>query len=375
MKHWLRILAATAAAAWLASSAAEPTSTGQKILIGMSAPLSGPLAPQGRELERGVRAGLAQAAGAGGIAGRQIELVVQDDAGQPERAVANTRALLDAGVLALTAYQGAASIEAVLPLIDQSGIALIGASSSAEVLRDPPRRGVFNLRAGAREEAAAMVLQLDTVGLSEIAVVAQDDALGRAGLEGVQVELVRLAIKPQAVVRLARDASGAQVIQAAQAACKSRPQALVLVLDARNALEVIRAARKTGCQPQFYAMSEAGAQLAAGASAAGELAGVIVSQVLPHPGTASSPIVQDYRRQILDAPPTYPGLEGFLYGRVVVEALRRCARDLTRRCLATALETRPVEMGGYRVQFGPNDRRGSRFVEMTIVTPEGRFRR
>lgn len=347
---------------------------GQQLLIGMSAPLSGPQAYHGRELERGLRAGFASLNDAGGIAGKRVDLVVLDDGGQADRAIANTRALLESGVLALTGYQGAASIEASLPLVEQSGTPMIGVSSSAEVLREPPRRTVFNLRAGAREEAAAMVLQLDTVGLSEIAVVAQDDALGRAGLEGIEVELVRLAIKPQAVVKLAKDASLTDVGKAVQTVCKSRPQALVLVLDSRNALGVIQAARKASCLPQFYAISEAGAQLATSA-ASGELAGVVVSQVVPHPGTASLPITLDYRRQIGGATPSYTGLEGFIYARVITEALRRCVRDLSRRCLVNALEGRPVELGGYRVQFGPNDRRGSKFVEMTIVTPDGRLRR
>jgi hypothetical protein len=41
----------------------------------------------------------------------------------------------------------------------------------------------------------------------------------------------------------------------------------------------------------------------------------------------------------------------------------------------SALEGRPLDAGGWRVQFAPDDRRGSRFVEMTIVTSDGRVRR
>lgn len=360
----------------LTTMAAEPGVTAQKVTIGMSAPLTGSLAYYGQELERGVRAGLAQVNAAGGVGGREIDLLVKDDAGQPSRTLANTRALLESGILALTGYHGAASIEAVLPLVEEAGVPMIGAASSAEVLREPPRRLVFNLRAGAREEAAAMVLQLDTVGLTKISTIAQDDALGRAGLEGIQVELIRLTLKLQAVVTLAKDAAAADVERAVQAACKERPQALVLALDAGNAMAVIRSARNAGCFPQFYVMSEAGAQLLAGAASPHELSGVVVSQVVPHPSTGAAPATLDYQRQLkAGAVPSYPGLEGFIYARVLIEGLRRCGKDPSRRCLIRALESRAIDVGGYRVQFGPTARRGSNFVEMTIVTPDGRFRR
>lgn len=361
-----------------AASHAEPGVTAQKIVLGMSAPLSGPLATYGVGLEQGLRLGIGQVNASGGVGGREIELRVLDDAGQPQRTVSNTRALLDAGVLALTGYHGTGGVEAVLPVLDANAVPLVGVASSAEVLREPVRNWVFNLRAGAREEAAAMVTQLDAVGLSEIAVIAQDDALGSAGLEGIRVELARLAIGTTAVARIPGDGSGAAVAKAVQAVCARRPQALVLVTDARNALGVIRQARRSQCMPQFYVMSEAGAQLLADPATARELAGVVVSQVAPHPTAANLPVVAEYRQLLAQAgggAPSYPGVEGFLYARVIAEALRRCGREPTRRCLVSALEARPLEAGGWRVQFAPDNRRGSRFVEMTIVTPDGRVRR
>jgi ABC-type branched-subunit amino acid transport system substrate-binding protein len=221
-----------------------------------------------------------------------------------------------------------------------------------------------------------MVLHLDTIGLTEIAVLAQDDALGRAGLEGIQIELMRLAMRPQAVVRLASDAGAAAVGDAVQQACRGRPQGLVLVLDARNALAAVRAARRIACGAQYYVTSEAGAQLLAAGAQSSEMAGLIVSQVVPHP-SAPLPIATEFQRAAAAAgvAPSHAALEGFIYARVLAETLRRCARDLTRRCLVASLEAKPLDLGGYRVQFAPNDRRGSRFVEMTIVTADGRFRR
>lgn len=371
---FLRASLCTAAALLAQDARSEPGVTSARIAIGMSAPLSGPLSHYGLELAKGLRLGLEQLNAAGGTAGRRVELLARDDGGQPDRAVANAQALLDEGVLAFTGLHGASSVAAVLPFIEKSGALLLGTASGAEVLREPPMRQVFNLRAGAREETAAMVLHLDTVGTTDIAAIAQDDALGSAALEGVQFELTRLAIRPQALVRLPVQPSPADVARAVQAACKAKPQALVLGLNASNVLSVIRTARKAGCAPQFYAMSEAGAELLATTGVPGELGGVVVSQVLPHPRTTSVPVAADYLR-LAGAAPTYAGLEGFVYARVIAEGLRRCATAITRQCLVNVLEARAVDVGGYRVEFRPNDRRGSRFVEMTIITPDGRFRR
>lgn len=377
----LLLLAALALACGLLAAppahAAEAGVSAQRVVLGMSVPLTGPLAPYGSDLAQGLKLGLAQANAGSGVNGRSIELVVKDDGGRPEQALANTRALLDAGVLALTGYHGPRSLEAVLPLIEQAGVPLLGAASSAELLREPVRAAVFNLRAGAREEAEAMVLQLDTLGITNVAAIVQDDALGRAGLEGLQFQLTRLALRPTAVLRLPADADAATSTSAVGAACRTSPQALMLALDARNTLAVIRAARHQDCRPQFYVMSEAGAQLLAGAAATGELAGVVVSQVVPHPAATSLPVVADFQRHAAQArlKPSHPALEGYLYARAIVEALRRCGRDPTRSGLVAALEARPLDLGGYLLKFTPADHRGSRFTEMTIVTQDGKFRR
>ncbi len=359
-------------------SMAEPGVTSQSIVIGMSTPLTGPNARYGNDLKLGLELGFEQVNGSGGLHSRKIELWVQDDGGKPERALANTRAMLSSGVLALTGYHGARAIEAVLPLVDESGVPMVGAASSAEVLREPARRGLFNLRAGASEETAAMVYQLDSLGVTRIATIAQEDGLGLAGLEGMNTELLRLAMRPTGVVRIAPEAAAPAVAQAVETVCKTQPQALLLALDARSALAVIRQARKLGCTPQFYVMSEAGADLLAEGVKPSELTGVVVSQVLPHPGNTSQPLVAEYQRQMARRPgasPSYAGLEGFLYARVLSEALRRCGREPTRKCLVEILESRRLEVDGWRLQFAPGERRGSRFVEMTIISADGKLRR
>lgn len=357
----------------LAFSATEARAT---IAIGMSAPLTGPQAAYGTQLRSGLLLGLNEANKKGGIAGRQIVLMVKDDAGSPEQAIKNTRALMDEGVIALTGYHGAQAIEAVLPLIESSTVPLVGVAGGAEWLREPARRNVFNLRAGIREEAAAMVLHLDTLSLREVAVLAQADAMGDAGLEGVQVELVRLAMRPHATVRVSPQASDVALEKAVDEACRTKPQGLLMILNGSNVRTALVSARRRGCSAHYYMTSEAGGQLLLAGSPGLEMAGVIVSQVVPHP-SSPLPVSLAFQRASAEGAKTqtHGELEGYIYARVLIESLLRCSNDLTSRCLVKTLESRPVDIGGYQVQFSPGNRRGSRFVEMTVITADGRLRR
>ena len=59
--------------------------------------------------------------------------------------------------------------------------------------------------------------------------------------------------------------------------------------------------------------------------------------------------------------------------KTLVEGLKRTGKDLTRDKLVSSLEGMGnVDFGGYRVNYSPNSRQGSRFVELTVVGPGGK---
>jgi len=68
-------------------------------------------------------------------------------------------------------------------------------------------------------------------------------------------------------------------------------------------------------------------------------------------------------------------MEGYLAARVMTEGLKRIGSRPTRESLVTALETlREESFGGFMVSFSPTDHVASRFVEMSMLTAEGRVR-
>jgi len=68
-------------------------------------------------------------------------------------------------------------------------------------------------------------------------------------------------------------------------------------------------------------------------------------------------------------------MEGFIAGKVIIEAVRRQGAKPTREGTASALDAmQGYDLGGYLVGFRPDMHNGSRFVELTIVSSTGRIR-
>jgi len=95
-------------------------------------------------------------------------LVDYDDRYEPINAVSNTERLIDHDkVFALLNFLGTPTTRAILPMVSESNIVLLGPISGAELLRQPIQPFVFNTRASYREEAEMLVSHLvaDTLSL------------------------------------------------------------------------------------------------------------------------------------------------------------------------------------------------------------------
>jgi ABC-type branched-subunit amino acid transport system substrate-binding protein len=182
---FLRLCAAAVAGPLHRWARAASVDTGH-IRLGMSAPFSGPNGAYGAQMRHGILACLNAVNKEGGIGGRKLELVSLDDGYEPPAAVANTKRLIEQEhVFALLGFYGTASTTAVMPVLDQTGVPLVGTISGTESLRKPEQRHIFHLRASYGDETAAIVKNLVTVGMTRVAVLYQDDGFGKAGLDGV----------------------------------------------------------------------------------------------------------------------------------------------------------------------------------------------
>jgi branched-chain amino acid transport system substrate-binding protein len=345
-----------------------------KIVLGQSAAMTGPAAQLGIQFQAGAKLLFDRVNAAGGINGKTIELKTLDDGYEPERCGANTRKLIDDDVFALFGYIGTPTSVVALPLATNAKIPFLAPFTGAQGLRDPFNRYAFHVRASYFDETARIVNQLYAVGMKNIAVFYQNDAYGQAGLAGVNRALAAVNSKPVALATVERNS--VDVANAVKTIGAAKPEAVVQISAYKSCAAYIREARKAGSGAQFFNVSFVGT--AALATELGQDArGVVVSQVMPFPFAAVTPLSAEF---VKAAPAgkvdlNYSSMEGYVAAKVFVEALRRAGNNPTRDALISGLESlREFNLGGFFVDFSPTKHTGSTYVDLTILTSDGRVR-
>ena len=348
-----------------------------RIILGQSAAFSGPAAQLGIQMNKGAKIYFDQVNANGGINGHAIEMRTLDDGYEPDRCKANTEKLIKEDVFGLIGYVGTPTCVAALPLISDAKIPFFGPFTGAEALREPFNKWVFHLRASYYDETGLIVKQLTSLGLKKIAVFYQNDAYGKAGLEGVKRALKPLGLEPIALGTVERNT--VDVAKAVAEITPKMPDAIVQISAYKSCAAFIREARKSGYGGTFFNVSFVGTQALAD-ELGREGRGIMVSQVMPFPFSTTTPISREYLDAVgkagPEAQPNYSSMEGYLSAKVFAEGLRRAGRNPTRDSLVSALESiQNASFGGFRVDFSPKDHVASHFVDLSMLTEDGKVRR
>ena len=351
--------------------------SGNRVVLGQSAAFTGAAAQLGIQFHAGAKLYFDQLNAQGGVNQTQIELRQLDDGYEPDRCAENTRKLLDDEVFALFGYIGTPTSVVALPLAIKAQTPFFAPFTGAMGLRQPFNRMAFHMRASYNDETALIVRQLTNLGLKKIAVFYQNDAYGKAGLSGVNLALEAQSLKPVATATVERNsvdvASAVNTINAAQ------PDAVVQISAYASCAAYIRAARKAGYGGSFYNVSFVGTQALAD-TLGKEGAGVAVTQVVPSPYSSARPLTREFLAMIAQGgnkvQPNFSSMEGFMAAKLFTEGLRRGgAGRPTRNSLIEGLESiRDLSMGGFNVSFGPDNHVASKFVELSMLTGDGRIR-
>lgn len=360
-----------------ARSFADPGVMADKIILGQAAVFEGPASALGLGMRDGLTAAFAEANAKGGVAGRKIELLTQDDGYEPGKSIEATKALIAKDVFALVGPVGTPTSMAAHPIAKEAGLPFIGAFTGAEGLRDPYLPHVVNVRASYFQETEVWIERLvKDKGFSKIAIFYQDDAFGRAGLAGVKKAMD--ARKMSLVAEGTFERNTVAVRSALLEIRKANPEAVVMVGPYKPCAEFIKLCKQVKFAPVFMNISFVGSDaLAAELGEAG--AGVYVTQVVPLPTDASIPVVKAYQAALAasdaqDKKPGFVSLEGYLVGRTVLAALEKAGKDPTRTAFMAALTNGSYDFGGFKMTFGPNDNRGSDDVYLTVIGSDGSFK-
>ncbi|MGE5640230.1 MAG: ABC transporter substrate-binding protein [Clostridia bacterium] len=369
------LLCGLALAAAAAQASAETGVTSDTILLGQAAVFSGPAAQLGIQMRNGIEAYFKEVNEKGGVNGRRLKLVTEDDKYEPAAAPAASRKLIEEQkVFALMGYVGTPTGVAHLPVVTQAKVPLVGMFTGAEALRVPFNRYVFHVRASYYDETDKIVEQVVSTGGKKIAVFYQDDAYGQAGLKGTEIAMTKRNLKVAALGKFERNT--VKVEEAVKTLNAAQPDAVVMIGAYTACAEFIKQMKKAGSGSQFYNVSFVGSTSLANALGKDGV-GVAISQVVPFPWALSLPVVKEYQQLSKKAGFTdynFGALEGFLTAKVMVEGLKRTGKDLTREKFIDAMEKmQDVDLGGFFVGYSPKNHQGSKFVDLTIIAHDGKF--
>ena len=353
-----------------------------RIIFGQSAAFSGPAQELGRNMRRGIEAAFYEANSRGGVHGRTLELVSRDDAYEPEAAIANTVDLIEVeSVFALIGAVGTPTSRSATPIAAAAGIPYIAPFTGAAFLRDPKWDNIINLRASYNQETEEMVARLtEDLGVQRIAVMYQDDSFGRAGYRGAVSALERRGMEPVAIGLYTRNTTAVKT--GLLDLRRGNPEAVIIIGAYKPVAELISWTRYMGLNPVFMTVSFVGSNALAEELGAGG-AGVYVTQVVPFPTDVDAPAVDAYlnalnvyasENGLPQITPGFVSFEGYLAGRLAIEALERCGRDVNRACFLRELHSAEIiNIDGFQLHYGNNDNQGSDEVFLTVIGDDGAY--
>jgi branched-chain amino acid transport system substrate-binding protein len=360
------------------SALAEEGVTKDRIVFGQVAALEGPAQALGQGMRQGLLAAFAEANRAGGIAGRQLELKSADDSYEPQKMIEAMKKMLgEDNVFAIVGPVGTPTANAGQPIATEAKVPFIGAFTGAEFLRNPHKRYVVNVRSSYFQETEAWIERLtNDLGITRIAILYQDNTFGLAGLNGVKIAMAKRNMSLVASGTFRRNTTA--VKSALLEIMKANPEAVVTVGPYKPIAEFIKLARQAKLDAVFVAISFVGPDALA-QEMGDQGAGVIVSQVVPFPGDTSLPVVASYQTALAaldpDAKPGFVSLEGYLVGRLVIEALKRVPGEPTREALLDAItSTGAFALDGIELIYGPAKNQGMDQVFFTILQGDGSFK-
>ncbi len=349
------------------------------LTIGQIAPLSGVLATTGAQMVLGAKVCFDAVNARGGIHGAQIRTLVADDGYKVPETVRLTREMVARPeVVALFGFAGSSNIAKLLEenVLADAGIALVAPYTGGELLRTPFNPWIFHVRAGYADEAEHMVAQLNTMGITRIAVMYQDDAFGKSGLDGVEAALKRRGQTLVASASYPRNTG--DVADAVRSIITAQAQSIIMIAVNKPAAAFARQYREAGGGAQLFNISVVDPAELVKLGGLENVRGLGISQVVPYPYRPSLPVVREFQAALKKYAPeaevNYTNFEEYLGAKVLVEGLRRAGPRPTRAKVIAALESiERFDLGGVTITYGPKQRVGSQYVEVTVIGGEGKL--
>ena len=353
----------------------EPGIDRQQIIIGQNITLQGGKNKYGVEVQAGIQLLLKDVNTAGGVYGRKITVRTLDDDNQAAKAEANTKQLIDDGAFVIFGSIEGGPSTAVMKAANAQKVPFFGPMAGSPELRRPHQQLVFPVRAEHREEFISLIRYGASTGLKKVAFFHADSDTGRLHLQNVRLAATDAKVAVALAVPFKSDITDAKLDDVVR---EMGAQGVDMVLNHGSVgvyERLLRKMRAAGLRTQFLAVNSGSTQLAAGL---GPLAlGMIFSQVVPNPWTRKTFIVREYQdafhRTFPNREFSYGSLEGYLTAKALVTALNMAGPQPTRSSFVKNLTSQKIDLGNIEIAYYPGNHAGSVFVDLAMVTRDGKF--
>lgn len=370
MKFFLRLsfLSLLFSSLW-APARAEEGVTDTEIKLGMVNVQSGPASGLGKGMKAGADALFKAVNGKGGVHGRQINLLSADDGYEPNKAVDETLKMIEQSkVFSLFGYVGTPTANAVIPIVKEMDVPLVGLFTGAMSLRQPVTPQIFNVRASYDNEAETLVEYFMSKGAKTVAVFYQDDGFGAAVLSGTEKALKKRNMTVLAKGTFQRNTLAIKA--GLTAMLEAKPDAVVMVGPYTPLAAFIKEAKASGLKSQLGTVSFVGTDnLVAQVGQDGD--GVLISQVVPFPDDNDLAINRECRAALAANGGDKLGFvnfEGCITAKVMVVALEAAGKTPTRKGLVEAMQgMKSFDLGGMTLGFSADNHQASSTVFLTQI--------
>jgi branched-chain amino acid transport system substrate-binding protein len=369
------ILAATALVLALPAAAGEPVRgvTDAEIIIGTYTDLSGVTAMWGVNNSNSWRMVFDQVNAAGGINGRKIKYIIEDNQYQVPRSVQAANKLINRdGVFIMVANGGTPMNNAVMPDQLAKGVANVFPLTSARSMYEPLHHLKFGLGSSYYDQIrAGLKFFVEKRGKKQVCSMAQDTDFGRDITDGVkdQLKAENLVLAGETLHKPTDTDFSASVARMRDAHC----DLIVLGSIVRDAVQIISAVRKTGWNVDMMGQAASYDDVVAtvpGGTTEGFYS--MTPMLFATEGETSPDVkafVATYHKEY-GKDPNFAAQIGFTGAQVVVQALKNAGKDLTPDSFVASMESiknyRDV-FGSPTISFSPTKHQGSNESFLCVI--------
>ncbi|HZZ84255.1 MAG TPA: branched-chain amino acid ABC transporter substrate-binding protein [Anaeromyxobacteraceae bacterium] len=171
-----KLIGLALALCFLASGSARAADT---IKIGLLAPMTGSWASEGQEMKKNVELLAKEQNDKGGVNGKKLEVVVEDDGGDPRTASLAAQRLSTKGVVAVIGTYGSAVTEATQNILDEAGIVQVANGSTAVRLTEKGLKYFFRTCPRDDEQGKVGAAAVQKMGAKRIALLHDSSAYSK----------------------------------------------------------------------------------------------------------------------------------------------------------------------------------------------------